>query len=732
MKQLLFVLFVWCWSGPLMAQQQEPVIHLQPWTFNTGADPAWLQPDFNDSHWRLMPVPAHWEEEGLPDYDGYACYRTRAVIPSSMRRPSALGLRFEMGAIDDFDSVFVNGHCIGASTEFREDRVYVVLYDEGIIRWDQENVVAVKVLDKYGWGGMYRGQPSIKNAGLDEFVHIDRNLNYWDFGKDGQLSKSISINAKRPVLIEGSLNITLVDPVNGKRKQLLSRAVRFSKEKPAVMPFVLQLPAQRSFQLQYTFRSKQGKATLTTGETPPYLLTPVASEKPVINGPARYGVRPGSPVLYRIPITGVRPMRIEALQLPEGLTLDTGTGIISGRIRQEGSYEVLLKAGNAAGRTERRFQFVVGQQQALTPPLGWNSWNAWGIRVDDQKIRAAANALVGEGLADYGWQYINIDDGWQHPQRAADSSIRSNERFPDMKALADHIHGLGLKFGLYSSPGPATCAGFTGSYKNEALDAAAWAAWGVDLVKYDLCSYQHLVPDRERIHMQAPYDLMGRCLAQQPRDILYSLCQYGWGKVWEWGEAVGGQLWRTGDDIEDTWSSVSSIGFEQEDKRPYAGPGHWNDPDMLVVGTVGWGYPRPSRLTPDEQYTHVGLWSLLAAPLLIGCDLQDINPFTRNLLCNSEVLAINQDPLGLQASRIYQVDSIQVYSKKMSDGSYDIGIINGTSQYRAITATAAMLGMKGGFTMRDCWRQRDLGSYRGPWKLGLPAHGMLLLRCQPL
>lgn len=712
-----------------ISKQKDKAIELKQWKFNTGNHQSWIDPDFDDSKWEYMPVPAHWEEKGYPEYNGFAVYRTKVVIPSSFKKRHMSGLRFEMGAIDDVDSVFVNGHFIGGLHDFRVDRIYHVLYNEGVIRWDKENVIAVKVLDKYGWGGMYKGIPRIWNASQNEFVAFEQNLHEWSNLANGKILKKISLRAKRSIQIKGTLTISLLDIRNNTLKKLNSRSIAFSDKKPGKDSLIFSIPEQRSFKLIYKFTGIGLEESVDAEESIPYVLTPAEPLSPRINGAEVFAVRPGSPVIYKVPASGERPMKFEAAHLPDGLHIGKTTGIITGRITEKGNYPIVLKVSNSRGSNTRKFSFVCGAQLALTPPMGWNSWNAWGVRVDQAKIKAAGDQLVATGLTDYGWSYINIDDAWQSPERATNGEIRANANFPDMRALTDYLHGKGLKAGLYSSPGPTTCAGYTGSMKHEEQDANTWAKWGFDYVKYDLCSYQELFPSRNPDSLKKPYDLLGTSLKKQDRDILYSLCQYGWGEVWKWGGKTGGSLWRTGDDIEDTWESVSSIGFHQQDKASYAGPGSWNDLDMLVVGRVGWGYPRNSKLTPDEQYTHIGLWSLLASPLLIGADLDHLDAFTKNLLCNHEVIAVNQDVLGKQGVQVYDADSLQIFSKKLNDGSTAIGIINQSGKHLQQSVTADMMGFSSRFEMRDLWRQKDLGFHKRGFKAELPAHGILLLKC---
>ncbi|HOE60201.1 MAG TPA: NPCBM/NEW2 domain-containing protein [Kiritimatiellia bacterium] len=496
------------------------------------------------------------------------------------------------------------------------------------------------------------------------------------------------------------------------------------------------------------FTLKQG-ASLTPLPAPPTeqmgILTPASPLEPLLRGPRRFGVRPGSPLLFRIPATGEKPIRFAARDLPPGVSLDSTTGLLTGAVTRPGSYAITLAAENARGRTERIWHLEVGERLALTPPLGWNAWNVFAHTVSDAKIRQAAEAMVSSGLADHGWAYINIDDYWQTcpgeredtalmgPGRDPSGRILPNRRFPDMRGLVQYVHGLGLKIGLYSSPGPLTCGGCVGSLGHEARDAQTIAEWGFDYLKYDWCSYAQIAADDTLAEQMRPFLLMGAALRKQPRDILFSLCQYGIGHVSAWGDKAGGHCWRTTQDITDTWSSISQIAEAQVGLELFAGPGNWNDPDMLVVGTVGWGSPRPSRLTPNEQYTHVSLWCLLSAPLLIGCDLTRLDAFTLNLLTNDEVLEVNQDPLGRQAVRVQRTDAQEVWAKPLEDGSLAAGIINRGMLTAPVTLDLTTLGLTGPQQLRDLWRQRDLGTFAdASFKTTLPGHGVLLLRITPI
>jgi len=453
------------------------------------------------------------------------------------------------------------------------------------------------------------------------------------------------------------------------------------------------------------------------------------SPAPEVHAPRITGATPGRPFLFRIPATGAGPLNFTAVNLPAGLLLDPETGIITGALTEPGTTQVTLIVNGPNGSAVSTLTIVGGPQAlALTPPMGWNSWNVWGTSVDDAKVRAAADMLVSSGLAAHGYQYINIDDAWAG-ERDADGRIQSNEKFQDMKALADYVHSLGLKLGVYSSPGPQTCAGYAGSYEHERLDAQTYAEWGIDLLKYDWCSYGQLAKDDSVEELRKPYEIMRAALDECGRDIVYSLCQYGMGRVSEWGATVGGNYWRTTGDITDTWGSLSGIGFAQAGLEEFAGPGHWNDPDMLVVGRLGWGPDlRPSRLNHNEQVTHLTLWSLLAAPLLIGCDLSQLDDFTLSVLTNPEVLEVNQDPLGRQAGRVTTADGLEVWSRPLVNGTLAVGLFNRTRRTATVTAQWSDLGMVGPRTVRDLWQRKDLGTFDGAYSAEVPRHGAVMLK----
>ncbi len=535
------------------------------------------------------------------------------------------------------------------------------------------------------------------------------------------------------------------------------------------------------------FETASAKSFAVSGEAAlapvaPYILTPPAPATPRINGANVFGVRPGSPFLFTIPATGERPMEFSLEQTVVRLVvitnhhqvsirgpfagildLNTTNGQITGDIHTKGEYIVTLRAKNALGTAEKKFRIVCGDQIALTPPMGWNSWNCFAGEVSQERVKSAADALIKSGLINHGWTYINVDDYWQNnhdskdptlqgPFRDAQGNIVPNSRFPDMKGLADYIHNLGLKAGLYSSPGPWTCGNCTGSFDRERQDAAKYAQWGFDYLKYDWCSYTPTMEAQRGIstnyplaaaswsgsnpsshaELIKPYAIMHEALAAQPRDIVYSLCQYGMGDVWGWGDQVGGNCWRTTGDITDTWKSMSGIGFKQDKAAPFAKPGNWNDPDMLIVGQLGWGNLHPTRLTVDEQYTHISLWCLLSAPLLIGCDMTKFDDFTLSLLDNDEVLALDQDALGKEATCVLTDGDLKVYAKELADGSRALGFFNlGTVSLDLKFKPLAQFGFTGTQHVRDLWRQQDLpdvDAATGTLPLTIPAHGVLLYK----
>jgi alpha-galactosidase len=354
---------------------------------------------------------------------------------------------------------------------------------------------------------------------------------------------------------------------------------------------------------------------------------------------------------------------------------------------------------------------------AKTPPMGWNSWNKFRNKVSDQVVREIADAMVKNGMKAAGYIYVNIDDTWEG-SRDPQGAIRSNEKFPDMKALADYVHGKGLKLGIYSSPGPKTCAQFEGSFQHEEQDAKTFAAWGIDYLKYDWCSAGRVYQSSS---MPAAYAKMGQALLASGRPIVYSLCQYGAQNVGEWGARTGGNLRRTTGDIRDTWASMSDLGFEKQiGREKYAGPGHWNDPDMLEIGNGG--------MSEIEYRTHMSLWSVLAAPLLAGNDLRDVPPGILEILINKEVIAVDQDKLGKQGVRVSKNGDLEVWARPLADGGHAVCMFNRGGAGAKVTALWSDIGVAGSHKVRDLWAHADRGKFSDEYAAEVPSHGVVMVR----
>ncbi|MBE9585533.1 putative Ig domain-containing protein [Mucilaginibacter sp. JRF] len=711
--------------------------------FSKGNEAAWSDPGFNDSSWQNLKTSSFWEKQGV-DYNGYAWYRFHVNIPSSLKTKSALkdSLLLNLAYIDDCDEVFFNGKKVGQtgrfpndeggySTAYFKERAYHLALKDLTINWDKENVITVKVYDGDGDGGIGNATPYITMLDYIDNITINTNNSFTFSG--GNVKKEISIINKNPAFVKGLFTVKAKDEETGK--------ILYTKEYPiGIVPGTtspiasaavkIDIVSKPGVTLTYNFTEKLTGKSINATEQPPYILTPKAPPTPRINGAQITGVRPNSPLLYKIAATGTKPLTYSAADLPEGLKLDAATGIITGTVAKEGSYPVRIMVKNALGNAERVLTIKVGDLLALTPAMGWNSWNCWGLSVTADKVKSSAQALIDKGLIDHGWTYINVDDAWEAPARAADGTIVTNEKFPDMKALGDWLHGHGLKFGIYSSPGRLTCGGYLGSLGHELQDAETYNKWGVDYLKHDWCAYSEVAGSDTTLEtFMKPYRVMQKALRAQPRDIYYSLCQYGMKDVWKWGDRVDANSWRTTGDITDTWESLHDIGFRQYKISEYAKPGRWNDPDMLIVGKVGWsGNLRNTRLTPDEQYTHISLWSLLSSPLLIGCDIAQMDDFTLNLLTNDEVIAVNQDVLGKQARRVLARDGYEVYVKELADGSKAVGFFNLNAQYKTISVNAAEIGLKSSANVRDVWRQKDLGKAAKGFSYKLAPHGVMMIR----
>ncbi len=478
-----------------------------------------------------------------------------------------------------------------------------------------------------------------------------------------------------------------------------------------------------------------------------YILTPAPAASPKINGPVVYGMRAGSPLIYRIPCTGERPIKFEAENLPDGVFIDEQTGILTGSVDNPGTYTITLRAKNDSGSYAKEFTLKVGDKLALTPPMGWNSWYIHYNRISEKTMRQAADQMIATGMADFGYQYVNIDDCWMRKPGSEDpvlggkcrdnnGVIIPNGRFPDIKGMVKYIHAKGLKAGTYISPGPTTCAGYEGSYKHEALDAETFAAWGFDFLKYDWCSYRKVAGSKSNPdYYIRPYRQMWGELQKQGRDIVLNLCQYGMGNVWEWGAQVG-NCWRTTGDLglEDRKNlpGFYTIGFSNAAHAEYAGPGGWNDPDYILIGWVGnahgMGEGKPTDLTPWEQYSYMSMWSLMAAPLIFSGDMAKLDRFTLNILCNAEVIEVDQDPLGKQAVMIEKTDKLFIMAKPMADGSLAVGLFNLLPKKQELSVSWKDLGIAGKKRVRDLWRQKDLGAYNNRFAVDVQPRGVSLVR----
>jgi alpha-galactosidase len=501
----------------------------------------------------------------------------------------------------------------------------------------------------------------------------------------------------------------------------------------------------------------QGKPVskaVTTGKEiaePKIILTPKPGPGPRINGAKIFGVRPGSPFLFTIPATGERPMKYEAINLPSGLNCNANTGQITGTIEKPGEYTVTFRLTNKSGKAERPFKIICGETLALTPHMGWNSWYVWENHVTDKIMREAADAMVSSGMIDHGYMYINIDDCWAIKPASKDSAllgeprdkngmVNSNSRFPDMKALTDYIHALGLKAGIYTSPGLLTCAGHVGAYSFEEKDVKRFVDWGFDFLKYDWCSYGDIAKNNSVPELQKPYIIISEIIKKQKRDIVLNLCQYGMGDVWKWGKNVGGNSWRTAGDLGLTFEGIATSlfrdGFDvysRDSLNLYGGPGGWNDPDYLLLGYLSnWkGQTVPTPLTPNEQYTHVSLWSLLSAPLIFSGDITRLDDFTLSLLTNDEIIEVDQDPLGKSGYRVSKIENMEVWIKTLEDNSIAVGLFNRGDEPAKVTALWSDLGLKGKQKVRDLWRQKDLGNYNEKYCVNVERHGVVMVRMWP-
>jgi alpha-galactosidase len=499
------------------------------------------------------------------------------------------------------------------------------------------------------------------------------------------------------------------------------------------------------------------------------ILTPPPALSPRINGPKVYGVRQDKIFLYRIPCQGERPLRFQADGLPQGLYLNSETGIITGRVSlTEGEYFVTLTAENKHGKAERPFKIKVGDTIALTPPTGWNSWGGHMVNVSDSIMRKATDLFVKGGLADVGFQYIGVDDCWMRlsqemydareeravkrqeaydfkstgtigPVRDQNGNILPNGKFPDMKALTDYIHSFGLKAGMYSGPGKVTCQRWAGSEGHEKADADQYAAWGFDLLKYDLGPgkkqediYKKRIPGFRSKDYWTP---MANYLHAQDRDIVFNLCQYGMYEPWKWAPAIGIQTWRTGGDLNHNVQDYFIQALEIAGPlRDYSKPGQWNDPDFMYIHRIKshlkMGEPSVEiPLDTNQRYQFATLWSIICAPYFFSCDIENIDEFTIRLLANADLLNINQDELGHVAEVVRNQNNQVVMVKRLADGSKALAVFNrDAKQESVIDVSWDGIGVPDAQQVFDAWRQRDMGVYKRGISVRLSPNGVGLFK----
>ena len=498
------------------------------------------------------------------------------------------------------------------------------------------------------------------------------------------------------------------------------------------------------------------------------ILTPQPPPVPRINTPELYGCTANKPLVFRIPTQGERPIKFNARNLPSSVILDEQNGILQGKTpARDGKYTITITAKNSHGKATRDITLVVGNTLALTPPMGWNHWYTHYHFVTDKTIRNAASAMVRSGMADVGYSYLSIDDCWMRiePQyvqqaisrkrtgnvnldtlarmgdaREGDGRILPNKEFPDMGSLTAFVHDFGLKAGIYTSPGPRTCQLFEGSWQHEELDAKTYAEWGFDLLKYDWCHYREIfnkLPESEQTVEEyiKPYQKMGDILKQQNRDMVLNLCQYGMADVWKWGRKTG-HSWRTGGDLGHTImeGGIYTIAQKTIGIGAYNGPGGWNDPDYLIMGK--WRSPfnkgaglSQIELTANEQYSSMALWCLKASPLFFSGDMDQLDDFTLNVLANNEMIAVNQDALGQCADPVRMDNKAWILKKRLSDGSLVIGVFDVANQGdQKIILNWDEIGIEGKQSVRDLWRQKEIGQCDGAFSITVGKRGCSVIR----
>jgi len=541
-------------------------------------------------------------------------------------------------------------------------------------------------------------------------------------------------------------------------------------KKPLVKIFFLTFILNVTF--QYSFSQTNKSKVIYDARTKDWeILTPVPGPEPKINGPKLYGARPDKIFIYRIPCQGQRPILFNCEGLPDGMLLDPNTGIITGRTPSKtGIYELKFIAKNKKGSDSSLFKLVVGDKISLTPPMGWNTWGGHMLKISDTLMRKAADIIVNKGLADVGFQYISIDDCWmridqdyyannqeyyakRNPNfpyqdyaaltRDECGRILPNKNFPDMKSMTDYIHSLGLKCGIYSSPGKLTCQLFAGSFGFELTDARQYSLWGFDLLKYDLCSAANMINEMKKAFTDESVEIseialwypMSIYLLQQDRDILFNLCQYGRQSPWKWAPKINIQTWRIGGDlnhnVKDYFNQAMRI---VKDLRSYSKPGQWNDPDFMYLGKIcdaknKMAPPKPIPLNSNQQYQYVSLWSLICAPFFFSANIYEMDDFTVGLLRNSDITGINQDELGHVAEMVKETDQYVILMKKLFNENRIVGLFNKDKlKDQTIDIKWEEIGLCCEHAVRDCWRQKDIGTYKDGISVIVSPDGCAILK----
>lgn len=388
-----------------------------------------------------------------------------------------------------------------------------------------------------------------------------------------------------------------------------------------------------------------------------------------------------------------------------------------------------------------------GKLLAPTPPMGWMTWNFYGVNINEQVIKEMADAMVASGMKDAGYQYIFIDDGWQGGRDNKNNILPDPKKFPDgIKALADYVHSKGLKLGIYSDAAQLTCAGYTASLDFEKQDAKTFASWGIDYLKYDYCN-----APSDAITAQIRYKKMADALRESGRDIDFGVCEWGGRKPWLWAANIGGQLWRTTDDVRDKWSrktiskdnkivttpgaGILDILDQNANLYPYSGPGHWNDMDMLVVGLYGHKGPSADLggvgCTDVEYQTQMSMWCMLNSVLAVTCDLTNMNAATKNILLNKDIIAINQDTLGRQAQRIIHNDNQDVFLRPLANGDYAVAILNRTMKAQKYVLDLLNIGLGGKYDFYDVWKHQTVARGKS-WTGEIAGHETKVFRLKKI